>query len=349
MRATSKFKLLLMAVIAGPLACLAQTYSVTDLGTLKHGSARVHAINSNAQAAGASGFPHGADTHAFFWQKQGGMRDLGTLGGDFSAAYALNDSGQVVGSSNTADTVHAFLWTSAAGLSDLGTLSGDNASQAYAINNAAQIVGTSGTHAALWNNGTVQDLGNLGGPTAEAHGINNNGQIVGFSDTPSDGPRAFIFSNGAMQRIDPLSGDVSSRADHINDSGMVVGASFGSSGVHAFVWTSASGIQPIPPLNGSDYSEAFAINNVGQVVGQSGSSLGTRAFLWTSSGGTIDLNEAVPHLPGDTVLTGAFAINDKGQIVAFGVKNPNVNRHEQVTIDSHLHSGPVRVFLLTPQ
>jgi hypothetical protein len=71
--------------------------------------------------------------------------------------------------------------------------------------------------------------------------------------------------------------------------------------------------------------------------------------LWTQSGGTIDLNEAVPGLPANVVLTGAFSINDKGQIVAFGVRNPGINRHQVVTIDSHFHSGPTRVFLLTPQ
>jgi probable HAF family extracellular repeat protein len=152
-----------------------------------------------------------------------------------------------------------------------------------------------------------------------------------------------------MQDMGVLPGDTSSRADHINDSGMVVGASQGSGGVRAFVWTSSGGMQPINSPSGSVYSEAFAINNAGQVVGEVGSSLGTRAFLWTSQSGLIDLNEAVTGLPGDVVLTGAFSINDKGQIVAFGLKNPNVSRHQEVTADSHVHAGPTRVFLLTPQ
>ena len=74
--------LLMIAVIVSFLAsCLAtsaaaQTYTVTDLGTLHAGSARVHGVNDSGQAVGASGHPHGADTHAFFWQKQGGIRDL---------------------------------------------------------------------------------------------------------------------------------------------------------------------------------------------------------------------------------------------------------------------------------
>src|SRR5579859_5128955 len=101
----------------------AQSYTAIDLGTLHAGSARIHGVNDSGQAVGASGNPHGAETHAFFWQKQGGIRDLGTLpGGDYSSAFAINDSGVVVGVSNTSASTHAFSWTLAHGLADLGTL-----------------------------------------------------------------------------------------------------------------------------------------------------------------------------------------------------------------------------------
>jgi probable HAF family extracellular repeat protein len=152
-----------------------------------------------------------------------------------------------------------------------------------------------------------------------------------------------------MLDLGTLSGDTQSRASHVNDNGMVVGSSEGSGGVRAFLWTREQGMQALGSLAGSTYSEAYAVNNSGQVVGQSGSPMGTRAFLWTTSGGMVDLNDLVPGLPVNVVLTGAFAINDKGEIVAFGIKNAKANRHQPATMDSHIHSGPTRVFLLTLQ
>jgi probable HAF family extracellular repeat protein len=108
------------------------------------------------------------------------------------------------------------------------------------------------------------------------------------------------------------------------------------------------GMRALASLPSGGYSEAFGVNSLGQVVGQSGSSLGTRAVLW-SGGSVTDLNDLVTDLPPGTILTGAFSINDQGQIVAFGVSNPNLNKNQQARMDDHLHSGPTHVYMLTPQ
>jgi probable HAF family extracellular repeat protein len=95
----------------GPHAVLWENGSVTDLGNL--GEACITPcmsptlgplgnfalfINNKDQVFGASVLSGGETQHAFVWTRERGMKDLGTLKGDYaSVALGANDKGEVVG------------------------------------------------------------------------------------------------------------------------------------------------------------------------------------------------------------------------------------------------------------
>src|SRR4029453_11370728 len=81
-------------------------------------------------------------------------------------------------------------------ITELPTLG--EASLAQRINDKGQIVGESflpagPPHAALWYQGTVIDLGTLGGEVSIANDINNRGQVTGNSQVASGAFRAFLW------------------------------------------------------------------------------------------------------------------------------------------------------------
>jgi probable HAF family extracellular repeat protein len=54
------------------------------------------------------------------------------------------------------------------------------------------------THAFLYSNGTMQDLGTLGGPNSYGYGISASGQVTGNSYTKDRAIHAFLCTNGHM-------------------------------------------------------------------------------------------------------------------------------------------------------
>src|SRR3989344_220377 len=110
---------------------------------------------------------------------------------------------------------------------DLGARCVGCGSGASAINASGQVVGTADSftgprHAFLYSNGSILDLGTLGGGESWAYGINASGQVVGWSGSTSFFQHAFLYSNGSMQDIGTLW--YQSEARGINSIGQIVGS-----------------------------------------------------------------------------------------------------------------------------
>ena len=103
MKRPSSIPIVILIVLSISSLASAQAYSVAVVGT----TASPRAVDNKGNVAGV--FQVSKQAHAFLWNKTGGRKDLGTLGGDDSAAFGINPSGEVVGQANSSAALMDFI------------------------------------------------------------------------------------------------------------------------------------------------------------------------------------------------------------------------------------------------
>lgn len=236
---------------------------------------------------------------------------LGTLGGTFSEADGISARGALTGNSTPPgdSEVHGFLLENGV-MTDLGTLGGQNGAVPEAEpepNDRSQVVGVSETSTPdpnaenfcsftaffnspntcipfIWQGGVMTPLPMLGGNNGTAWQINNRGQATGIAEnatfdpacpTPELEAKPVIWEDGKIQELPTIDGDLDGATQSINDSGQVVGFS-------------------------GNCTAGFPFTTFHAVLWQRDPS------GWTAT----DLGNL-----GDSSLTLAFGINNRGQVV----------------------------------
>jgi probable HAF family extracellular repeat protein len=121
-------------------------------------------------------------------------------------------------------------------------------------------------------NGTVTDLGTLGGTISIGNAINGSGIVTGEASTINDAAGHAFLYDGTMHDLGTLGG-TNSDGTGINGSGQIVGYSdtTGDAAHHAFLYDAVHGMVDlntlINPTSGWVLNQANAINASGQITG----------------------------------------------------------------------------------
>jgi probable HAF family extracellular repeat protein len=196
------------------------------------------------------------------------VSDLASLGGTSSGGNSINDQSWVAGYSRLPDNQsrHAALWRNGS-ITDLGTLGGPNSSVTWNVKN------TEGIIVGISQTATLEPLGEWWSSFAFYGGPNN----IGFINL------GFVWEQNQMRGLPNFPGGNNGFATGANNLRQVVG--WAENGVHDDACVSPQVLQfrpavwelgppdqihDLPLISGDTSGSATAINDNGQIVGISG-------------------------------------------------------------------------------
>lgn len=240
-------------------ACCWISGTPTDVDpTNVYGPSRGSAINSLGALAGyyqtSQNLPQG------FIYNSAGITAIDYPAATETQVIGLNDAGAVVGTFTGASAVNAFVQNGST-YQLLPNASGGSSGQANAVNlggiEAGWVTNSSNDEqAAIWQNGTLTLIGDLGGGYGEATSINDFGQVVGASNIA-----ASVYNYASSQYYTPTNNGLES-------AGSV--AALNDSLSHAFIYQKGTMTDLntyLPQKSDWTLQRATGINDAGQIAG----------------------------------------------------------------------------------
>ena len=242
---------------------------VNSIAQIGHTTTLPSAINASGVVVGDNADSQGGNVRVFAWHNgsytdlgpgyAAGINDSGTIvgynvygiatiwqggnievlgvpaPGQYSHATGINNAGQVVATITYPDSRRFMaLWSNGS-----WSVTSLQVASAVAINEAGQVVGNTATttsapsHAFLWDNGLLRDLGTLLPGGSDPYDVNNLSQVVGLSYPFWFGgePVAFLWDQGVMYDLNTLLDATGvgwhvATATGINDLGQIVGTAY---------------------------------------------------------------------------------------------------------------------------
>ena len=337
-----------IAMVAAVPGHAAVTYTATVLETPGDGPMQGFALNNAGDVVGGAGL--GNAYQAYRRGTDGSYQALGGLGGTRSTAVAIADNGVIAGQARTGATGATslpFIKRPGEALTAIALPAGGSQAVTHDVNDAGTVVGHyrpgSGSAGFRWSEATgFQTLSGINGALSSgAFGVNSAGVAVGsFFNGEENAIRWNV--DGSVTVLDrvnvPSNLFYSAVATAINDDGLIAGSIYADgladgqccSTTDLFaIWGADGTLARTATFGDLGGHQLTDINAGGDAVGSISRTTfdpvtqvptdRSFAVLWRAGQDPINLNDLLGDP--DLYLRGAFGINDRGQIVAWGNRN----------------------------